>query len=102
MIKCSNCMELYKEDIIECPECETGEFLMDLDMKLNDTGWVKYMYVCNRCDAYIEYTTLQDLQEHRTWCPCGSADVTLIGWRDANEKTNDPISNDVTDITPAK
>jgi DNA-directed RNA polymerase subunit RPC12/RpoP len=91
-------MEKYTEDIDICPNCGTYEYLVDLKIKLNETGWVKYMYVCMHCDAYLEYTTLEDLREYRGWCPCGSADVTLIGWVDANESTQDRV----TDITSAK
>lgn len=65
-------------------------------MKLSGMGWIRYMYVCCTCDAYIEYTTLEDLTEYRGWCPCGSADVTLIGYADANER----VRMHVTDITP--
>jgi hypothetical protein len=65
-------------------------------MKLSGMGWIRYMYVCCTCDAYIEYTTLEDLTDYRGWCPCGSSDVTLIGYADANER----VRMHVTDITP--
>mgnify|MGYP000898211734 CR=1 FL=1 len=45
--------------------------------------WTKYEYVCNSCDALVEITTRQDLKDHRGWCACGSADITLISYSDA-------------------
>jgi hypothetical protein len=89
-------MSVYKEDVRECPDCFTDAYLMDLPFQVGDSGWLKYMFVCMTCDAYLEYTTLENLEKHRAWCPCGSGDVTLIGWADANDR----IRNHVTDITP--
>lgn len=31
MVRCNMCMEVYSAfDIIECPECKTNDYLMDL------------------------------------------------------------------------
>jgi Zn finger protein HypA/HybF involved in hydrogenase expression len=96
--RCNNCMTYYTEDVIDCTNCETNEYLMTLPFEISDMGWIRYMFVCMTCDAYIEYTTLENLEKHRAWCPCGSGDVTLIGWADASDR----IRNHVTDITPKK
>jgi hypothetical protein len=71
---------------------------MTLPFEINPGGWTKYMFVCMTCDAYMEYTTLENLENHRAWCPCGSGDVSLIGWADANE----PVKKHVSNITPVK
>lgn len=46
--------------------------------------WTKYDYVCSDCDALIEITTLDKIDEWRGWCPCGSANIVWIGSYDAN------------------
>jgi hypothetical protein len=61
--------------------------------------WTAYAYVCNDCDASIQITTRQNLEDYRGWCACGSPNVTLIGWADATVKTS---HNDVTNLTLPK
>jgi len=40
--------------------------------------WFKYDYVCADCDALIEITTLDNLDDYRGWCACGSPNLTAI------------------------
>jgi hypothetical protein len=40
--------------------------------------WFKYDYVCADCDALTEITTLEDLDDYRGWCSCGSPNLTAI------------------------
>ena len=58
------------------------------------TNWLKYDYVCSDCDALIEITTLNRIDDWRSWCPCGSANIISISVTDG--------SAPVIDITPAK
>ena len=46
--------------------------------------WTKYDYVCTDCDALIEITTLEKIDDWRGWCSCGSANIINIGSYDAN------------------
>lgn len=46
--------------------------------------WTKYDYVCSDCDALIEITTLDKLEDWRGWCPCGSANIINISVTDGN------------------
>ena len=55
--------------------------------------WSKYDYVCSDCDALIEITTLDNIDNWRGWCPCGSANIIWISTHDGNAP--------VIDITPS-
>ncbi len=57
--------------------------------------WLKYDYVCSDCDALVEITTLDNLDDWRGWCPCGSAGLTWISVSDGNA----PILTDVSKVT---
>ena len=46
--------------------------------------WTKYDYVCSDCDALIEITTLEKIDDWRGWCACGSPNIINIGSYDAN------------------
>ena len=48
--------------------------------------WTKYDYLCTDCDALHEITTLEDIKNWRGWCPCGSANLVLLGTADATVK----------------
>jgi hypothetical protein len=45
-------MSTYTDDVIECADCFTDAYLMDL------VTWTKYSYTCTNCDALIEVTSL--------------------------------------------
>lgn len=62
----------------------------------SDMGWIKYSYVCTVCDAYIEITTLHNLEKENVVCSCRSKKTILIGYADANVRQR----MHVTDITP--
>ena len=49
--------------------------------------WTKYDYLCTDCDALIEVTTLKNLDEYRSWCTCGSANVIRINKQDVTKVT---------------
>ena len=53
--------------------------------------WTKYDYLCTDCDALIEVTTLKNLDEYRSWCPCGSANVTRINKMDVTQLTDNHL-----------
>jgi DNA-directed RNA polymerase subunit RPC12/RpoP len=45
--------------------------------------WIKYSYVCTDCDALIEITTIQKLDDYRGWCACGSANLVRVAVEDS-------------------
>jgi hypothetical protein len=47
-------------------------------------NWMKYSYVCSDCDALTEITTKQNIESHRPWCACGSANLNRVQVEDAN------------------
>ncbi len=57
--------------------------------------WLKYDYVCSDCDSLVEVTTLENLDDWRGWCPCGSPALTWISVSDGNA----PIITDVSKVT---
>jgi len=50
--------------------------------------WFKYDYVCADCDALIEITTLDNLDDYRGWCACGSANITHINTTTVTQLTH--------------
>jgi hypothetical protein len=53
-----------------------------------DKTWTKYEYLCTDCDALTEITTLKNLNDHRGWCSCGSANIIRINKLDVTEITH--------------
>lgn len=60
--------------------------------------WTKYDYVCSDCDALIEITTLDKIDDWRGWCPCGSANIMHIGISDGNAPVIEVTSTQVVKI----
>ncbi len=53
-----------------------------------DKTWTKYEYLCTDCDALTEITTLKNLDDHRGWCSCGSANIIRINKLNVTEVTH--------------
>jgi hypothetical protein len=53
-----------------------------------DKTWTKYEYLCTDCDALTEITTLKNLDSHRGWCSCGSANIIRINKLNVTEVTH--------------
>ena len=53
-----------------------------------DKTWTKYEYLCTDCDALTEITTLKNLDDHRGWCSCGSANIIRINKLNVTEITH--------------
>ena len=53
-----------------------------------DKTWTKYEYLCTDCDALTEITTLKNLDDHRGWCSCGSANIIRINKLNVIEVTH--------------
>lgn len=58
--------------------------------------WTKYDYICTDCDALVEITTLNNLKSWRGWCPCGSPNLTMLGYADAT------VPEYVSNVTPTR
>ena len=91
MVRCNMCMSTYTDDVIECADCHTDGYLMDL------TVWTKYDYVCTVCDSLIEVTA-QVLPQIEPDCVCGRGDLINIGTSPGNV----PIITDVSKVTPTQ
>lgn len=46
--------------------------------------WTKYSYVCPDCDALIEITTMQNIENFYPWCSCGSANSNRVQVEEVN------------------